>query len=179
MGTEIAQADLLPNQKRAAYLHSQGLKAKDISELVGIAPSTLSAWMKMNAFHAESERWLEMSTGRVDALFATVRGEYLDGAIEAIESARAGLQAVTGDGEPRWDVRIRCQEILLKHLTLQDKAAGGEGAGASSASVVIHLGSDERDSVNVSGIKVDAESGKVPSVRVLEDGTVRATHRHG
>lgn len=179
MSSEVAtQADLIPSQRKAAYLHSQGMKSRDIAELIGVAPSTITSWSKLAAFQAESTRWLEMSTGRIDALFSTVRGEYLEGAIEAIESARAGLQAVTLDGEPRWDVRMRCQEILLKHLTLRDQEVGS-GQAASSAAVVIHFGNEgaDRNDVSIAGVKVDADSGRIPNVVIDDNGEAHVRHR--
>jgi transposase-like protein len=53
--------------RRAALLHTQGYSRKQIAELIGVAPETISVWKRHPQWQRELDRWRELAETPLDA----------------------------------------------------------------------------------------------------------------
>lgn len=97
---------LKPKQVLAASLIAQGRRCKEVAEIVGVTPQTISEWKKYPSF---------------EALVNTIK-------LEALEGARAQLQSLAHDAVATLEkvmlqgssdaLRLKAVEIILSHVGL-------------------------------------------------------------
>src|SRR6185503_7325145 len=99
-----------------------------------------SVWRQDEDYIALKKEWGELDIQRITDLVTAYRLTVLDGAKEAWDVMRAGLEAVDEDGNPNWYVQLRAAEAMLKFAEtaagLNVKEATG-GAQAAAAAVIV------------------------------------------
>ncbi len=82
--------------RRAALLHTQGHSRKQIAELIGVAPETISVWKRHPQWQRELDRWRELAETPLDATQMRLKLESL----EAMTTALEQLQLLMGATKP-------------------------------------------------------------------------------
>jgi transposase-like protein len=82
--------------RRAALRHTQGHSRKQIAELIGVAPETISVWKRHPHWQRELDRWRELAETPLDATQMRPKLESL----EAMTTALEQLQLLMGATKP-------------------------------------------------------------------------------
>ena len=70
--------------RRAALLHTQGDSRKQIAELIGVAPETISVWKRHPQWQRELDRWRELAETPLDATQMRLKLESLEAMTTAL-----------------------------------------------------------------------------------------------
>ena len=106
--------------RRAALLHSQGHSRKQIAELIGVAPETISVWKRHPQWQRELDRWRELAETPLDATQMRLKLESLEAMTTALEQLRLLMGATkpvstggTVREEPDWQTRLKACRLVL------------------------------------------------------------------
>jgi transposase-like protein len=106
--------------RRAALLHAQGYSRKQIAELIGVAPETISVWKRHPHWQHELERWRELAQTPLDATQTRLKLEALEAMLSALDQLQLLMDAtipVTSGGSPTdrpdWPTRLKACRLVL------------------------------------------------------------------
>jgi transposase-like protein len=106
--------------RRAALLHTQGHSRKQIAELIGVAPETISVWKRHPQWHRELDRWRELAETPLDATQMRLKFQSLEAmstALEQLQLLMSATKPVTRGGtvseQPDWQTRLKACRLAL------------------------------------------------------------------
>jgi hypothetical protein len=101
-------------------LHTQDHSRKQIAELIGVAPETISVWKRHPQWQRELDRWRELAETPLDcdrdaAQARIARGN--DHALEQLQLLMGATQPVSTGGtlseQPDWQTRLKACRLVL------------------------------------------------------------------
>jgi transposase-like protein len=106
--------------RRAALLHTQGHSRKQIAELIGVAPETISVWKRHPQWQRELDRWRELAETPLDATQMRLKLESLEAMTTALEQLQLLMGATkpvstggTVSEQPDWQTRLKACRLVL------------------------------------------------------------------
>ena len=106
--------------RRAALLHTQGHSRKQIAELIGVAPETISVWKRHPHWQREVDRWRELAETPLDATQMRLKLESLEAmttALEQLQLLMSATKLVTRGGtvseQPDWPTRLKACRLVV------------------------------------------------------------------
>ena len=106
--------------RRAALLHAQGHSRKQIAELIGVAPETISVWKRHPQWQVELDRWRELAETPLDATQMRLKLESLEAmttALEQLQLLMGATKPVSTGGtiseQPDWHIRLKACRLVL------------------------------------------------------------------
>jgi transposase-like protein len=107
--------------RRAALLHTQGHSRKQIAELIGVAPETISVWRRHPHWQRELDRWRELAETPLDATQMRLKLESLETmttALEQLQLLMGATKPVSTGGDtiseqPDWHTRLKACRLVL------------------------------------------------------------------
>jgi transposase-like protein len=106
--------------RRAALLHAQGHSRKQIAELIGVAPETISVWKRHPHWQRELERWRQLAETPLEATQTRLKLEALEATITALAQLQLLMDATktvgSGDAlheQPDWQTRLKACRLML------------------------------------------------------------------
>ena len=101
-------------------LHTQGHSRKQIAELIGVAPETISVWKRHPQWQRELDRWRELAETPLDATQMRLKLESLEAmttALEQLQLLMGATKPVTIGGriseEPDWQTQLKACRLAL------------------------------------------------------------------
>jgi transposase-like protein len=106
--------------RRAALLHTQGHSRKQIAELIGVAPETISVWKRHPHWQRELDRCRELAATQLDATQMRLKLESLEAMTSALEQLQLLMGATkpvntggTVSEQPDWPTRLKACRLVL------------------------------------------------------------------
>ena len=101
-------------------LHAQGHSRKQIAELIGVAPETISVWKRHPQWQVELDRWRELAETPLDATQMRLKLEALEAMTTALEQLQLLMGATklvrtggTVSEQPDWHIRLKACRLVL------------------------------------------------------------------
>jgi hypothetical protein len=101
-------------------LHTQGHSRKQIAELIGVAPETISVWKRHPQWQRELDRWRELAETPLDAAQMRLKLESLEAMTTALEQLQLLMGATkpvstggTVSDQPDWQARLKACRLVL------------------------------------------------------------------
>jgi DNA-binding CsgD family transcriptional regulator len=118
--------------RRAAYLQAHGYSRKQIAQILGVAPETVSVWKRHPHWQQELERWRALAEVPLDRTQQRLAFESLHATLEALEQLRLLMGATkrvrTPSGlveAPDWPTRLKaCRLVLAASVATVPELAG-------------------------------------------------------
>lgn len=105
-------------------LHTQGHSRKQIAELTGVAPETISVWKRHPQWQRELDRWRELAETPLDATQMRLKLESLEAMTTALEqlqllmgATKPSTQAAPSSEQPDSQTRLKACRLVVLAIT--------------------------------------------------------------
>jgi hypothetical protein len=113
-------------------VHPTGHSRKQIAELIGVAPETISVWKRHPQWQRELDRWRELAQTPLDATQMRLKLESLEAmttALEQLQLLMGATKPVSTGGtlseQPDWQTRLKACRLVIAAIVAAIPELGG------------------------------------------------------